>query len=293
MQTAKAAKWVSPTLSLNKPTRRGPHRTLAPEAKILPIEWKIGQKVCTRQGILVRRALSRECPESAVQGNEVDKTKGAGLQDDETLSIPEKGLPRTWYPVTVHGNLSHRPLAVRVLGEDLVVWRDSEGAISVLKDRCPHRLVPLSEGHVDAKTGCLECPLHGWQFDVEGRNTRIPASTQNPPISPFRKDVPRFPVVETGDIVWAWLGDPDDPALEDSALLPGQYYPFLSSLEKEPKKTFSRVLPVDVSVVLENFFDPAHIPFAHHGKQGNQPRAHSSPVFSPRRYFLTDPPCFF
>jgi len=191
----------------------------------------------------------------------------------------QDSLPKTWYPIIVQGALDlGKPQAVRVLGHNLVAWRDPQGKVSVLEDKCAHRLVPLSEGHVDPKTGCLECPLHGYQFDTSGCNTLIPTEPghQNKDKEEVKTNVKSFPVVETGDVVWAWMGDPDDPQATDPAIMPQQYLDHLNP--DIMTKTFSRVLPIDQSIVLENFFDPAHIPFAHHGMQGTRDDAGPIPI---------------
>jgi nitrite reductase/ring-hydroxylating ferredoxin subunit len=92
-----------------------------------------------------------------------------------------------WYPVAVPDELDKRiPNPVRVLGKDLVVWWDRNGGTwQVWDDKCPHRLVPLSEGRIDER-GQLQCSYHGWSFAAcSGSCTRIPqAPVDGPPVCP-------------------------------------------------------------------------------------------------------------
>ena len=80
-----------------------------------------------------------------------------------------------WWPVAYLRDLDPtRPQRFTVLERDLVLWWDAAtGSWRAFDDVCPHRLVPLSEGRINA-SGELECPYHGWSFDGEGRCTRIP-----------------------------------------------------------------------------------------------------------------------
>jgi phenylpropionate dioxygenase-like ring-hydroxylating dioxygenase large terminal subunit len=76
------------------------------------------------------------------------------------------GLLRFWHPIRLSSELGTRPVKARLAGRDLVLFRTAEG-IGALDDACPHRLMPLSLGRVEADK--LVCPYHGWCFDREGR----------------------------------------------------------------------------------------------------------------------------
>ena len=78
-----------------------------------------------------------------------------------------------WHPVAACDDIAQQPRAARLLGEDLVLWRDAQGAVHAWPDRCPHRGAKLSLGRLEA--GRLECPYHGWQFDASGRCVHVPA----------------------------------------------------------------------------------------------------------------------
>lgn len=134
---------------------------------------------------------------------------------------------------------------------------------SVMSDACPHRLAPLSQGRVDPDTGCLECPYHGWQFSVDGTCTRIPQLvTSRGAKLPMKAGKQPYPVEVVGDLIWAFLPLP-----------PGQasYYPRkpLKVMPELKTRSFwtARELPYSFDFLLENFMDPAHLPFAHHKLQ--------------------------
>ena len=76
-----------------------------------------------------------------------------------------------WHPVALSGAVAGQaPLAVQLLEQPVVLWRDSEGAVLALADQCPHRGARLSLGRVTPQ-GQLECPYHGWQFAAGGQCT--------------------------------------------------------------------------------------------------------------------------
>jgi len=146
-------------------------------------------------------------------------------QDNERLTRVGPGTPmgqllrRFWIPVLLPEELAQRdgpPLRVRVLGEDLVAFRDSNGRLGLLDRYCPHRRVDLYFGR-NEHCG-LRCAYHGWKFDVDGNVLDMPAE---PPNSPLLKEVKirSYPIIEWGGVIWAFLGErarmpPRPPELE-------------------------------------------------------------------------------
>ncbi|HEY7066550.1 MAG TPA: aromatic ring-hydroxylating dioxygenase subunit alpha [Chloroflexota bacterium] len=128
----------------------------------------------------------------------------------------ELGLRNYWYPILQSEELGReKPLAIRRLGEDLVVWRDGEGLPRTLRDRCPHRAAKLSIGRI--LDGQLQCIFHGLRFDGMGRCALIP---WEPDDSPLREGVcvTAYPTRELAGYIWAYLGDTarfPPPPLED------------------------------------------------------------------------------
>ncbi|MDX3906262.1 MAG: Rieske 2Fe-2S domain-containing protein [Pigmentiphaga sp.] len=122
--------------------------------------------------------------------------------------IPEglpSGLRNYWYPILQSEELpADRPVGIKVLDENLAVWRDGAGNPNVVRDRCPHRSIRLSVGRV--LDGDLQCLMHGLRFNGEGRCTLIPWE----PSHTRHHDqlaVTAYPARELGGYIWAYLGD--------------------------------------------------------------------------------------
>jgi nitrite reductase/ring-hydroxylating ferredoxin subunit len=99
-------------------------------------------------------------------------------------------------------------MAVQVLDQALVLYRDSSGTPHALLDRCCHRGVRLSLGEVHE--GALTCRYHGWRYDGEGRCVAIPSLDPALPI-PIAYRVPAFPCAEQDGYVWVWMGGTAQP----------------------------------------------------------------------------------
>jgi len=141
-------------------------------------------------------ALSRE-------ENEMLTRVGPGTPGGEMLR-------RYWHPIAFLSELKGKPLRRRILGEDLVLFRDDRGRIGLLTLRCSHRGTSLEFGHLE--NGGLRCCYHGWLYDVEGRILETPGE---PADSTFRERVrhPAYKVQELAGIVFAYLGPEPAPLL--------------------------------------------------------------------------------
>ena len=233
--------------------------------------------------------------------------------DDSTVSSSKLGA---WIPLGSSSCLNGlTPTQIQVCGLDLVVWqhksrndnskkRDNAGTFSAFMDACPHRLAPLSQGRIDPNTGCLgndirsscmfmlcdlafshqaiftthtqsECPYHGWTFDTNGNLTSIPQLEENG-ILPKHGSATSLPVHAAGDLLFVFI--PSDICGESWPIerLPEHHYPYLQQAIDTNKTYFVRDLPYSIDFLLENFMDPAHIPFAHHSLQGK--REDGSPI---------------
>src|ERR1700727_1789280 len=95
------------------------------------------------------------------------------------------------------------PKRVRLLGEDLIAFRDSGGAVALVGAYCPHRRAPMFFGR-NEECG-LRCVYHGWKFDKTGACVDMPSE---PPDSLFKNKVTinAYPTWEGGDVIWAYLG---------------------------------------------------------------------------------------
>lgn len=183
-----------------------------------------------------------------------------------------------WYPVAFLRDLDpDRPTGFTLLGDDLVLWFDRKGTAGseaaggqwrAFADVCPHRLVPLSEGRLNA-AGELECPYHGWTFDGQGRCTAIPqASVGSQPSD--RRSSCRSYVTATGQgLLFVFAGEPGA-----AASVPLPLVPVLEETEAGwlVQDTF-RDLPYDALTLLENVLDVSHVPFTHHATVGRRETA--------------------
>jgi phenylpropionate dioxygenase-like ring-hydroxylating dioxygenase large terminal subunit len=193
--------------------------------------------------------------------------------------LPEFNFFQHWYPVSPVEDLDpKRPTPVTLLGLRLVIWKPSSSdTYRVFLDQCPHRLAPLSEGRVDEKTGNLMCSYHGWQFDAQGICTHIPQA-ENPQLVAKNQQnlcAQALPSREENDLLWVW---PDAKSAELAATKPLPVSPQVDASKGFVWSSFVRDLEYDWQTLVENVADPSHVPFAHHGVQGNRERATPIPL---------------
>src|SRR5262245_39428566 len=116
-------------------------------------------------------------------------------------------MRRYWHPVSLAAEIppGGQPKQVRILGEDLVLFRDDTGQPGLVGLHCPHRLVSLAYGR--AEDGGLRCSMHGWLYDVNGRCLEQPAEPD-----PTFKDHIRhraYPCRDLGGLIFTYMGPPD------------------------------------------------------------------------------------
>src|SRR5919201_300587 len=137
-------------------------------------------------------------------------------EENERLTRVGPGTPmgdllrRYWQPIAVTGELANNPVKpVRILGEDLTLFRARGGHLGLIGQRCAHRLVDLRCG-IPTQDG-LKCAYHGWTYDPTGQCIDQPAES---PEHRFKERVRlrSYPVQELGGLVWAYLG-PQPPPL--------------------------------------------------------------------------------
>lgn len=191
---------------------------------------------------------------------------------------PEFNFFQHWYPLSPVEDLDpKRPTPITVLELRLVIWKPSSSeTYRVFLDQCPHRLAPLSEGRVDEKTGNLMCSYHGWQFDEQGSCTQIPQA-ENPQLTNKQQNLCAIalPCCQENDLLWVWL-DAKSPEL--AASTPRPLSPLVDATKGFVWSSFVRDLEYDWQTLIENVADPSHVPFAHHGIQGNRERATPIPL---------------
>ena len=162
-------------------------------------------------------------------------------------------LRRFWQPIITSAEVQDLPRRLRILGEDLVAFRDKSGALGLLELYCPHRGTSLEYGLVCDKG--LRCCYHGWLFDVDGKILETPGE---PPDSTLKDRLYHgaYPVIEYCGLVFVYMGpvdtQPDFPIF-DTFDLPGY--------ELVPMPGY--VWPCNWLQVKENSMDPAHLAFLH------------------------------
>ncbi|MFZ3217148.1 MAG: aromatic ring-hydroxylating dioxygenase subunit alpha [Candidatus Acidiferrales bacterium] len=124
-------------------------------------------------------------------------------------------LKEFWYAFAWDSEVKHAPLARTICDEPLVVYRQTNGAISAFEDCCPHRMLPLSKGYL--KGDHLVCKYHGLEFDACGECVWMPGQEG------VRKDakIRTYAVAEKHRFVWVWIGD---PARADEAAIPDMHW---------------------------------------------------------------------
>jgi phthalate 4,5-dioxygenase len=153
-------------------------------------------------------------------------------EDNELLTRVGPGTPmgelfrRFWLPALMPSELPNPdcpPVRLRLLGEDLVAFRDSKGRIGILHERCAHRRASLFYGRNE---DCgLRCVYHGWKYDVDGNCVDQPSE---PPESSYKHKIKQvsYPAREWGGFIWAYMGPADQmpelPELEWARLSDGQ-----------------------------------------------------------------------
>jgi phthalate 4,5-dioxygenase len=144
------------------------------------------------------------------QQNGARHTPYAFLQHTDSGTAAGALLRAYWQPVGLSGDVTAggTPHPVRVMGEDLVLFRDDAGRTGLVGIKCAHRCADLSYGRVE--NGGLRCLYHGWLFDVDGRCLEQPAEGAN---STFKDRVRQksYPTHEAGGAIWVYMGAGEPP----------------------------------------------------------------------------------
>ncbi|MDT2023973.1 aromatic ring-hydroxylating dioxygenase subunit alpha [Methylocella sp. CPCC 101449] len=197
---------------------------------------------------------------------------------DATMTEVGPGTPlgefmrRYWHPVALSEKVKDIPQKLRLLGEDLVIFRDRQGRPGLLHARCAHRGTTLYYGRVEENG--IRCCYHGWLFDVEGRCLEQPCEADGGR-SRDRVIQPWYPLQERYGLVWAYMGPPDkQPLLPHwdtlEAVSPGEkIYVTGSSFGAGGDDTIE-IVPCNWLQDWENIMDPFHIPILHTSFSGVQ-----------------------
>ncbi len=159
-------------------------------------------------------------------------------------------MRRHWTPVCLIEEVAEPdgdPVRARIYGEDLVVFRDSDGRVGILEEACPHRGPSLALGRNE--DGGLRCLYHGWKFDVDGNVLEM---VSEPASSGLKDKVQHksYPVVEWGGMVWSYFGPADTrPEFEPPRWAPTE----------DTRVSIAKVVvPANWAQILEGAIDSAH-----------------------------------
>src|SRR5262252_4955090 len=119
-------------------------------------------------------------------------------------------LRHYWHPVGVSKFVTSKPQAVKVLGEELVLYRGQSGKTVLMQRRCAHRSLALDYGRVEGDA--LRCPYHGWLYGANGQCLAQPAEPEG---SAFKEKVQMtvYPTQEYSGLVWGYMGPQPAPLL--------------------------------------------------------------------------------
>jgi len=161
-------------------------------------------------------------------------------------------LRENWYVAALSRDIGRKPVARKILGQDLVFYRTLAGEVVVMRDRCPHRSAPLSMGElVDDE---LQCRYHGFRFGTDGKCKAVPGEDFVPPTL----CVDTFPVAERHALVWVWTGE---ASKADPALIPE--WPWLDKADFVHLYMDNKTFKAPMLAIVENLLDLTHVHFTH------------------------------
>lgn len=163
------------------------------------------------------------------------------------------GLLNLWYLVARSSDVCDRPVGLKRLNRDLVLWRDRAGRVNALEDLCPHRGAPLSLGRV--VDGTIACAYHGFQLDGEGTIVAVPPTPDCPLVG--RRAARAYPVREAAGAIYVYFGDaahadPPEPVFPEPVTSP-EWTSFLYATEWR----------CNWQLALDNRTDPVHGSYLH------------------------------
>jgi 5,5'-dehydrodivanillate O-demethylase len=162
---------------------------------------------------------------------------------------------RYWYPIAAASELEEEPVKqVRILGEDLVLYRDREGRYGLLESQCAHRKAALVFG-VPERDG-LRCAYHGWMYDQTGQCIEMPAEDMDAPGSTLaeRTRIKAYRAEELGGLVFAYLGPEPAPLVPRWELL---------VKDGVLRSIGWAVIPCNWMQIMDNSLDPTHVEWLH------------------------------
>ena len=172
-------------------------------------------------------------------------------------------LRNMWYVAAFSADVaSGASLGRKYLDESVVLFRTEDGEIAALEDRCSHRAMPLSAGHVDG--GVIRCCYHGVEFDKRGACVRIPNQTRIPPAANIRA----YPVAERDGLIWIWMGAAAEANPDLIIGTPEHVKPNWSW------RPYYFHVQTNWQLLVDNIMDLTHVPYIHARTIGGNPDQH-------------------
>jgi 5,5'-dehydrodivanillate O-demethylase len=181
-------------------------------------------------------------------------------EENELLTRVGPGTPggdllrRYWQPVAPSGVLTvEKPIKeVRILGEDLTLYRDTKGNYGLVGRQCPHRRASMAYGRVDDEG--IRCPYHGWKFAGSGKCLEMPAEPANSPMKD-RIRIPAYPVQKLGGMLFTYMGPEPVPLLPRWDVLAWEHGRRWIDVQS--------ILKCSWLQAMENSVDPSHLYWLH------------------------------
>ena len=184
------------------------------------------------------------------------------VEDNELITNTDRGTPmgelfrRFWIPALLSEELPGadcNPVRVKIMGEDLVAFRDSNGKPGVIDAYCPHRGAPMFFARNEEEG--IRCLYHGWKFDVDGQCVEMP----NIPHGETAKNRMRtiaYPSVESANMIWVYMGPEDRQP-------PFPEFPYTTDVPKENIYVTRYEINCNYLQAMEGDYDPSHAMFVH------------------------------
>ena len=163
-----------------------------------------------------------------------------------------------WYFAALKADVKINDLIrVEIAGQPITLGRKRDGSVFALRDICPHRAAPLSEGRIVGDA--VECPYHGWKFDsAGGACTEIPALCADQAMDTSKIKVRSYPAREDGHLIWVYIA-----ANPKNAAAPAIDPPQFDMAQTKPRMRDSLVLNCHIDHAVIGLMDPAHGPYVH------------------------------
>jgi phenylpropionate dioxygenase-like ring-hydroxylating dioxygenase large terminal subunit len=164
-----------------------------------------------------------------------------------------------WYAAAFDHEVTQKPFALVILNEPLVFFRRENGSVAALRDRCAHRMLPLSLGRVSGDN--IQCRYHGFTYDSGGKCVWAPGQA-----APPNSNIRAYPVIERRHLIWVWIGD---EALADSSQIVDEVFAGLG----EPGWNFKGerlFVEAGYQLLIDNLMDMLHLGYLHRGTIGSE-----------------------